>query len=181
MRIIIDMDEVLANTYAEFGKRYTERFGRIVSDEELVGKKYYDLPGAADLRNEMLKPGFFRNLPVMENAQEVVRELYEQHEVYIVTTATEFKHSMLDKWEWLEEHFSFIHHQRYVFCGNKSIVHGDYMIDDKVKNIAPFNGTGLLFDSPHNVHDEGYHRVANWLEVREYFQMLTRAEINLEG
>lgn len=181
MRIIIDMDEVLADTYAEFGLRFHQRFGRVVLDQELVGKKYYDLEGAADLRNEMFKPGFFRSLPVMADAREVVRELYEQHEVYIVTTSTEFKYSMLDKWEWLEEHFPFIHHKRYVFCGNKSIVHGDYMIDDKVRNLAPFNGTGLLFNSPHNVHEEGYHRVASWLEVREYFRMLIRAEINVEG
>lgn len=172
MRIIIDMDEVLANTYVEFGLRYFQRYGVTVTDEQLVGKKYYDLEGGADLRNEMFKPGFFRNLPVMEDAQEVVRELYDKHEIFIVTTATEFKYSMLDKWEWLEEHFPFISHKRIVFCGNKAIVRGDYMIDDKVRNLKPFNGTGILFDSPHNFYDRGFHRVYNWREVRQYFAEL---------
>lgn len=181
MRIIIDMDEVLANTYAAFGKRYTERFGRVVTDEELVGKKYYDLEGAADLRNEMHKPGFFRQLEVVDGAQEVVRELYDRYEVFIVTTATEFKYSMRDKWEWLEEHFPFIYHGRYVFCGDKAIVHGDYMIDDKVLNLAPFNGTGILFDSPHNYYATGYHRVHDWQEVRAYFRERAAAELNGEG
>lgn len=170
MRIIIDMDEVIADTYTEFGLRYSQRFGVTVTDKELEGKKYYDLPGAADLRNEMFKPGFFRHLPVMDGAKEVVRELYDKHEVYIVTTATEFKFSMLDKWEWLEEHFPFIHHKRMVFCGDKSIVYGDYMIDDKVRNLAPFTGTGLLFTSPHNINDTGFQRVGNWEEIGEYFR-----------
>lgn len=172
MRIIIDMDEVLADTYVEFGNRFHRRFGRTVAAKELIGKKYYDLPGAADLRNEMFEPGFFRNLPVMTGAVEAMRELYEKHEVYIVTTATEFKYSMLDKWEWLEEYFPFIHHSRLVFCGNKSIVHGDYMLDDKVKNLATFNGRGLLFDSPHNAHETGYERIHDWEEVRAYFRKL---------
>lgn len=169
MRIIVDMDEVLADTYHEFGRRYVDRFGETVPTEALIGKKYYDLPAAAELRNEMYKPGFFRHLPVMENAVEVLQELYARHEVFIVTTATEFKFSMLDKWEWLEEHFPFIHHSRMVFCGNKAIVHGDYMIDDKARNLATFNGTGLLFDSPHNAYTEGYHRLHDWQAVRAYF------------
>lgn len=170
------MDEVLADTYAEFGLRYFERFKRTVSDEELIGKKYYDLPDSADLRNEMFKPGFFRGLPVMADAQEALRELYEKHEVFICTTATEFKYSMLDKWEWLEEHFPFVHHKRMVFCGSKDIVRGDYMIDDKVRNLKPFNGTGLLFTSPHNVHQTGYHRVNNWKEVIAYFRSLEKEQ-----
>lgn len=174
MRIIVDMDEVLADTYHEFGKRYAARFGRTPEAAELVGKKYYDLPGAADLRREMYKPGFFRNLPVMDNAGPVLESLYANHEVFIVTTATEFKYSMLDKWEWLAEHFPFIHHSRMVFCGSKTIVYGDYMIDDKDRNLAPFNGTGLLFDAPHNAFTEGYHRLHNWLEVGAYFDRLAK-------
>lgn len=176
MRIIVDMDEVLADTYHEFGRRYAAQFGREVSAAELVGKKYYDLPGAADLRNEMYKPGFFRQLPVMDNAIPVLEELYATHEVFIVTTATEFKYSMLDKWEWLEEHFPFIHHSRMVFCGSKSVVYGDYMIDDKERNLSTFSGTGLLFDAPHNAHTAGYHRIHNWLEVAAYFREVATNE-----
>jgi 5'(3')-deoxyribonucleotidase len=169
MRIIVDMDEVLADTYHEFGRRYAARFGREVPYDELVGKKYYDLPGAGDLRNDMYQRGFFRHLPVMDNAVPVLEELYREHEVFIVTTATEFKYSMLDKWEWLAEHFPFVHHSRMVFCGSKSVVSGDYMIDDKKRNLATFNGTGLLFDSPHNAYTTGYDRLHNWLEVQAYF------------
>jgi len=164
------MDEVMADTYAKFVDAYEDRKGRRPSDEELQGKKVYELADdVADLRRAMYEPGFFRDVAVMPDAQEVVKELYEEYEVYIVTTATEFKYSFLDKYEWLAEHFPFIHHRRIVFCGNKSIVHGDFMIDDKVSNLKGFNGTGLLFRSPHNYHDRGYTRVENWAEVRDYF------------
>ena len=170
-RIIIDMDEVMADTYEKFHAAYEERTGRRLPPERLRGHKVYEAdPGHADLRRMMFEEGFFRDVPVMADAPEVVRELYDNYEVYVVTTATEFKNSLRDKWEWLEEHFPFIHHRRIVLCGNKSVVHGDYMIDDKVHNLAGFNGTGLLFYSYHNHHDTGYPRVANWREVQAYFR-----------
>lgn len=174
-RIIIDMDEVLADTYAKFIDLYDQGFGRRPSAEELHGIKVYDLPEAAELRKAMYEPGFFRDVALLPNAVEVVRELYNEYEVFIVTTATEFRYSFIDKYNWLEEHLPFIHHTRIVFCGDKRIVHGDYMIDDKVMNLAGFNGTGLLFTSFHNVHATGYRRVDNWLEVRDYFRALRRA------
>ncbi len=118
----------------------------------------------------------------MKGAGEVVQELYERYEVYIVTAATEFKHSFTDKWEWLEEHMPFVHWERIVFCGNKSIVHGDYMIDDKVTNLAGFNGQGLLFTASHNaLLDTDYPRFDTWLEIRDYFRELHRAQLAQEG
>ncbi len=164
------MDGVLADTYVKFIDRYEATFGRRPTREELLGRKVYDLEGAADIRNAMYEIGFFRDLAVMQEAVEVMRELYENYEVYIVSTAAEFKHSYKDKWEWLEEHFPFIHFSRIVFCGNKSIVHGDYMIDDKVSNLESFNGEGLLFDALDNHYNTDYHRVHNWVEIRDYFR-----------
>lgn len=169
-RICLDMDEVLADTYAKFEDLYEERFDRRLKPADYHGMKIYDLPGAADIRNAMHEPGFFRDLPVMDGAREVVEELYEHYEIFVTTAATEFKHSLLDKWEWLHENMPFIHHHRIVLCGDKRIVHGDFMIDDKVRNLSGFNGTGLLFTASHNVHDTGYHRVNNWREVRDYFR-----------
>lgn len=180
-RIILDMDGVMADTYFKFVDRYAERFGRRPGREELLGKKAYQLPGAADLRDAMHEPGFFRDVPVMENAVEVVRELYAAHEVFVVSTASEFKHAYLDKWEWLHEHFPFISFQRIVFCGDKSIVHGDYMIDDKTSNLAGFNGTGLLFDAYDNHFAKGYHRVHDWAEVRDYFRREQQRQIAISA
>ncbi len=181
MRICIDMDEVMVDNYQRYHSIYEERFGRPIDPAEYRGKRIYDLPGVEYLRDELRKPGFFRHLPVMQDAQAVVRELYDNYEVYIVTAATEFKHSFTDKWEWLEEHMPFIHWSRIVFCGNKSIVHGDYMIDDKATNLAGFNGQGLLFTSTHNLDEEGYVRVDNWLEVRDFFRRERAAERAQEG
>lgn len=173
MRICIDMDEVIADNYPKFLDRYEQKYGHRLSYEEYVGGKIYDLPDANALRQVLHEPGWFADLPVIEGAIEVVKELYEQHEVFILSSATEFRHSMLDKINWLEEHFPFIHHRRITFCGDKSIAHGDYLIDDKVKNLNGFQGEGLLFTAPDNVYEKtGYPRFDNWQQIREFFKRM---------
>jgi 5'-nucleotidase len=56
-----------------------------------------------------------------------------------------------------------------VFCGNKSILRADSLIDDLPRNLQRFEGTGLLYTAPHNLGATGFTRVNNWLEVAEYF------------
>ncbi len=181
MRICIDMDEVMVDNYQRYHKLYEDWQGVPIDPTAYRGKRIYDLPGIERMRDELRKPGFFRDLPVMQDAREVVEELYEHYEVYIVTAATEFKHCFTDKWEWLEENMPFVHWERIVFCGNKSIVHGDYMIDDKVSNLATFNGQGILFTASHNLNDTGYPRMDNWLEVRDYFREVRSAAMAREA
>jgi len=169
-RICVDMDEVLADNYPAFHRRAEAIYGRPIDPAEYAGRRIYDLEGLGEVRDVLHEKGHFRSLPVMADAVEVMRELYEEHELFIVTTAMEFRYSLLDKYEWLEEHFPFIHHRRIVFCGDKSIVHGDYMIDDKTKNLKGFNGKGLLYTAPANLNKTGYQRVDNWRDVRAYFK-----------
>jgi 5'(3')-deoxyribonucleotidase len=56
-----------------------------------------------------------------------------------------------------------------VFCGNKSILRADYLIDDQPKNLLHFEGQGLLYSAPHNLTATSFTRVDNWQQVAEYF------------
>ncbi|NGP45065.1 hypothetical protein G4V62_08875 [Bacillaceae bacterium SIJ1] len=73
------------------------------------------------------------------------------------------------KYQWLKEHFPFLPEENFVFCGDKSIIHADYLIDDNPKQLRAFSGTGLLYAAPHNDHINDFTRVANWQEVEKYF------------
>lgn len=113
-------------------------------------------------------PGFFRDLAVKPNAQEVVKWLCENYDVYIVSAA----HYAVtgDKGAWLAEHFPFIKYQNVIFCTNKSLVHVDYLIDDGVHNLETFSGQGLLFDAHHNQSEDRFLRLKGWLKVKDYFE-----------
>ena len=68
-----------------------------------------------------------------------------------------------------QRHFPFIPHTHIVFCGDKSILRADYLIDDNPRQLEAFTGTGILYDAPHNVNLTGYTRVRNWLEIEQLF------------
>jgi 5'(3')-deoxyribonucleotidase len=164
-RIAIDMDGVIADVTEQFF-RYDERdFGKRRSWEEVAGRKEID--AFPRLREYVYSKGFFRTTPVMEHSQEIVRRLQESYEVFIVSAATEFPQSLPEKQEWLNEHFPFIQWQQMVFCGLKTIVSADIMIDDHFKNLDHFPGTTLLFSQPHNLYiNNGKHkRVHSWPEI----------------
>jgi 5'(3')-deoxyribonucleotidase len=65
----------------------------------------------------------------------------------------------------MKAHFPFIPWTHIVFCGDKSIIRADYLIDDRSRHFKHFMGQGILFTSPHNVHETWTPRVNNWQEV----------------
>ncbi|MEI9970505.1 MAG: hypothetical protein WDM87_18525 [Terracidiphilus sp.] len=44
------------------------------------------------------------------------------------------------------------------FCGTKSILRADYLIDDQPRNLTRFEGQGLLYSAPHNLEVTGFVR-----------------------
>lgn len=168
-RIAIDMDEVIADVAPKFLDLYEQDFGVRLRKEEYWGKKIYQINGADKIRQYLHEKGFFADLPVMPGSREVIRELMEDYEIFITTAAMEFRASFEDKYDWLRRHFPFIHWQNIVFCGDKSVIRADYMIDDHVFNLERFSGTGLLYTASHNIDEERFIRVNNWEEIRAFF------------
>lgn len=168
-RIAIDMDEVIADVVPKFKELFEATFKRKVRKEDYWGKKVYQIEGALHIRKSLQEKGFFADLPVMPDSQEVIRELMEEYEIYIVTAAMEFRNSLEDKYDWMARHFPFIPWQNIVMCGDKSIIGTDFMIDDHIHNLESFSGHGVLFTASHNIHETRFTRVNNWSEVRNLF------------
>ena len=152
-RLIIDMDDVLADATGQFINYYEKEYGIRVSRISLNGKEEMDR--FPDHHEEVyqftFRKNFFRTMAVKENSQAVVKKLNDRYSLFIVSSALEFPNSLHAKLEWLGEHFPFLHWKQFVFCGSKAVVHGDFMIDDLPHNLETFNGEKLLFTAPHNV------------------------------
>ena len=168
-RIAIDMDEVLADTIDQFINVYHDRHGFDLRNALQNGKEIREvLPVELrpSLKQYVNEPGFFRHIKVMDDSREVVRDLMGKYDVYIVSAAMEFKNSLIDKYEWLADHFPFIPWTHIIFCGHK-IVNVDVIIDDRTRNFVDFSGRKLLYSSPHNMLINDFERVNNWQEVAE--------------
>jgi 5'(3')-deoxyribonucleotidase len=169
------MDEVMADTLAEHLRRYNQTFDEDVTPDDLAGKGLWEvapLDRQQQLRAFLDAEDFFEDLPLIPNAQEVLKDLSTRFEIFIATQAMTVPNSLGPKYRWLQRHFAFIPPTNYVFCGNKSILRADYLIDDLPRNLQRFEGQGLLYTAPHNLTAIGFTRVNDWLEVEEYFSSI---------
>lgn len=167
------MDEVLADVHHKFLELYHRDFNIPPSLKQLPGKELHEnLP--IELHHQwkvyINEKGFFRDLPVIPDAREVLEELHKTHEIYIVSAAMEFRNSLEDKFDWLRDNFPFIEWTHILFTGHK-IIQADVLIDDRAKNFDNFPGRKLLYTSPHNLLLTDYERVNNWIEVADKFNI----------
>jgi 5'-nucleotidase len=170
-RLIVDMDDVMADATGQFINYYEKEFGLRIDRSILNGKGEGEgFPENHTAIAEFpYRANFFRTMTVNEHCQIVMEQLNKKYEVFIVSAAMEFPQSLSEKFEWIKEHFPFLTWRQVVFCGNKSVVHGDFMIDDLVHNLERFNGEKFIFTAPHNIHLNHFKRFNNWKEIGEKF------------
>ncbi|MEH6408593.1 MAG: 5'(3')-deoxyribonucleotidase [Leeuwenhoekiella sp.] len=170
MTIFVDMDEVIADTYGAHIDLYNKKYNANLTIEECMGKEVWQcVPEDCQpyVRSHASLRGFFRDLKVMPGSQQVLADLAKNHEVYIASAAMQFKNSLEEKADWLDEHFPFIKWENRILCGHKHILKGDVLIDDRSYNLETFDGRGLQFSSPHNANTQGLERVNTWEEIAE--------------
>jgi len=170
MVIFVDMDEVIADAYTAHLEIYNQEFNAQVKIEDCFGKEFWQT--VPEIHQESIKghtrrDGFFAGLKVMPDSQEVLEELSKKHEVYIASAAMEFPQSLREKSDWLDTHFPFIPWQNRILCGNKHILKGDVLIDDRSKNLDFFDGRSIMFTSPHNTNVTSFERADTWKDIAE--------------
>ncbi|HEX4154482.1 MAG TPA: 5'-3'-deoxyribonucleotidase [Acidobacteriaceae bacterium] len=170
--ICVDMDEVIADALSEHLLRYNRDFRERITPADLQGQWLWDfVPPERQqvLADYMMSNDFFSVLGVMPHAQRVLERLQSRYDIFIATAAMEVPASFNAKFDWLQQHFPFIPASHIVFCGDKGILRGDFLIDDNPRQLRRFRGEGILFNSPANAFVTGFRRVQDWLEVEQLF------------
>ncbi|WP_435625376.1 5' nucleotidase, NT5C type [Flagellimonas sp.] len=170
MTLFVDMDEVLADTYQAHIDIYNSEFGETLTREECFGKEVWQCvpqERQQSIRQHARTYGFFRDLGIVDQSQEVLEQLNQKYEVYVASAAMQFPNSLEEKSVWLDDHFPFIPWQRRILCGDKHILKGDILIDDRSYNLKNFSGRSILFTSPHNMNTNGFERANTWLEIAD--------------
>jgi 5'-nucleotidase len=168
LSIAVDMDGVMADVYTQFVEMHLLETGQQLSTQDLIGKT--EAEAFPHLLKHVNSNGFFRSAPLISGCKEVMEKLNASYELFVVSAAMEFPNSLIEKYEWLAEHFPFLHWKQIVLCGSKSVISTDIMIDDHFKNLNFFKGKqSILFTQPHNaIADPGKHtRVHTWKEVEK--------------
>lgn len=171
-RIAVDMDETIVDTLSRHLDWYNNEHHSTLRKNDLQGKKIYDVVPECHVdrvKSYPNDPAFFADLRPFENAISTLDALSATHEIFIVTAAMEYPASFNAKYRWLTENLPFISPLNFVFCGVKSVIHADFLIDDSPHHLDHFHGQGLLFDAPHNYGANEYARVKDWLAIKQMF------------
>ena len=168
LRIAVDMDEVIADSFRKQLNCYNQRTGENLTPEmvsskglsSLISRDRWDV--FAGIPHE---DGFFADLELIEGSREALLELSRHHDVYIASAAMEVPYSFDAKYDWLQKNFPFIPSSRIVFCGDKNIINADVLVDDRSRHFKQFRGVGILFTAPHNAGETAHLRADNWSDV----------------
>ena len=110
------------------------------------------------------RQGFFVLLEPMPGAIESVKALQEIYDVWILTRPSFYNlHCYTEKAIWVKHHLGYEMQKKLILCGDKSLVKGDFLIDDMTMDGQDrFDGELVLFGSD---------KYPDWKAVMKYMSM----------
>lgn len=176
MTILVDMDNTLADFDAglltKWQKLYPGEFF-VPLEERTTFHPHNDYPEHLQQKVYDLchSKGFIRELlPVPGGIEAVLEMLDRGHDVRFCTSHLfEYDHCVLEKYQWIEEHFGAPFVDRIILTRDKTLIRGDMLIDDKPEIIGLAEPTWehILYDRPFNRHVAGKRRLtwAAWRDI----------------
>lgn len=175
MRILVDVDGVIADWGAEYGN-VLDTWG-----EEAAGiprhaqQRSFDLhEGRTEreieiIRSVMVNEGFYSRLVPIPGAKKALKRLVKQgHDVRLVTSPFLSNPTCAsDKLNWIMRHYGTHWGARTILTNDKTLVRGDILIDDKpvITGVAAPEWQHVLFDQPYNQAAQGAARLETWDEA----------------
>lgn len=175
--ILVDMDEVITNV--DFVAKVEKYLGLKLDLSGQVGYYLQDLLGDQKdaFFEQFRKENIYENSVLAPGCYDVLKRLQEHYHVYICTDyiwremLSSAGDNLRNKFNFLYEKLDFLDPKQYIFTADKSIVHGDIRIDDKVSNLMGAKKK-LLFTAYHNktltdeeLQQQGIVRVNNWEDI----------------
>ena len=173
--LLLDMDGVFVDTDGEIYRNADFAHKLIPHDDRtsLYFHEDHDDDTARLIRHYMTRPGFFRRLVPYENAVDVIHELDKHvHVVFCTSMLYSNPTCMQDKALCLEEHLGEEYKYRLIIAKDKTLVHGDWLVDDRpeIKGSIVPSWEHVVYDQPYNRLSSSKSRVMNWEDLFNFIR-----------
>jgi 5'-nucleotidase len=176
MIILVDVD----NTLADFDVALLDAWRKLYPEEYFVPLEerrnfhtHKDYPEHLHdkIRELCHSKGFIRSLPPISGGVEAVKSMVKEgYDVRFCTSPLlTYENCVLEKYQWIEEHFGETYVDRIIFTRDKTLIHGDILIDDRpeITGVVTPTWEHILYDRAYNRHITDKRRLTwdNWREV----------------
>ncbi|CAL9701367.1 unnamed protein product [Knipowitschia caucasica] len=179
LRVLVDMDGVLADFEGGFLRKFRARFPQepFISLEERRG--FWVSAQYGELREDLCDKAisiweskdFFLELEPLPGAVEVVKQMsqMENTDVFICTSPIKrYQHCPQEKYAWVEKHLGHDFLDQVILTRDKTLVSGDILIDDKPDILGVESSPSwehILFSACHNLHQNcPQRRLTSWAD-----------------
>lgn len=178
IRVLVDVDGVVADMHVPLLARYNRDYDDTLTVEAIRDwtiSNFVKPECGIKVNNYFEDPTLYDDCPMVEGAHSGVWMLRKMgFEVDFLTSNTG-PEMLRAKSSWLIRN-GFVADPTdpldcCFFVNKKGRVNGNYLIDDRPKNIEDFGGNGILFIRPWNAKYISYWRAGSWREVVRTFMM----------
>lgn len=172
MRILVDMDGVIADWGHAYGLSLDTFGDEAASIPRHHEQRSFNLnEGRTDRERAiiaavMVEEGFYSRLEPIPGAKQALKQMVKAgHDVRIVTSPWVSNPTCAsDKLNWIVKHYGSHWGARVVITADKTLVQGDFLIDDKpsVTGVVEPVWEHVLFDQPYNRDVADRRRITDW-------------------
>jgi 5'-nucleotidase len=173
--VLVDMD----NTIVDYSSEMAKQLRLVYNDNGITADNWDSLPYSdlsARRREIQSEDGFFLRLPPIEGAIAALKEMEStsKYDIFIVSSPTirgGTCHS--DKCKWLLQHLGMSFARNLVLTKDKTLVHGDVLIDDKpiVSGVVTDMSWRLVtFAQPYNAGIDGRVYLSDWRDWQQVIE-----------
>lgn len=170
--ILLDVDDVIANLIDSWLSTYNTYSGDNLKPENILDwdiSKFVPCEYKTFIYEILHDPQLYDKVKPVNGSLEGVNRLITKGFRIVYLTSPIIETAGV-KFNWLLKNKFPIKLEDYIEANDKSLIFGDFMIDDGIHNIEKTRaGDALLFSQPWNKNYEGAIRVNNWNEILEWF------------
>ncbi|MBT4166358.1 5'-3'-deoxyribonucleotidase [archaeon] len=180
MIVLVDMDDVMADTseylYETLMVRYPNVLEFKVPRKKFDIKDEYSFGNLLKVESVLYSLDFQSSIPPVKGSLDAVREIHKRgHDVVFCSTPHKYyETSVLQKYQWLENHLGKPFDRKLILTEDKTLIRGDLLIDDKpeINGLRFPSWEHILFATSYNFHVDSRRRLYHWLDWKNVLSEL---------